>query len=146
MRRSYATLEEFPVWFYNLPPVHEGTPAHKTDRPPLVRLALDASGYLDAPEDGTLQFGVGDDVRIRLRVDDRDYTHEQAVAGVRVPAGTHHVTLGGDLERSQWALQPQWISPAPVWKSKSSIAPRCPAGNCAAFVSMASTLMRVPPY
>ena len=33
MRRGYTVLEEFPVWFYNLPPVHEGSPAQKVRSP-----------------------------------------------------------------------------------------------------------------
>src|SRR5687767_1226618 len=86
MRRGYTVLEEFPVWFYNLPPVHEGSPAQKEDRPPFVTLELNASGYIDAPADGTLRVAVDDDVRIALRIDDRLIEHEAAIAGIAVPA------------------------------------------------------------
>ena len=108
MRRSYTVLEEFPVWFYNLPPVLEGFPAEASDRPPLVRLRLNASGYLDVPQEGTLRLAVDEDVRLRLRVDDREFTHEQAVAGVRLAVGPHQVTLFGDLQRYHWALRAFW--------------------------------------
>jgi len=108
MRRSYTVLEEFPVWFYNLPPVLEGFPAEASDRPPMVRLRLDAHGYIDVPQEGTLRFAVDEDVRLRLRVDDREFTHDQALAGVRVPAGSHLVTLDGDLQRWHWALRAFW--------------------------------------
>jgi hypothetical protein len=119
MRRSYNALEEFPVWFYNLPPVHEGTPAQASDRPPMVRLRMNARGYIDVRQEGILQFAVDEDVRLRLRVDDRDFTHEQAVAGIRLPAGLHQVTLFGDLQRSHWALRTLWNG-NDLWRALSA--------------------------
>lgn len=108
MRRGYTVLEEFPVWFYNLPPVDEGSPAQKEDRPPFVTLELNADGYIDAPAEGTLRFEVARDVRIRLQIDGQSIEHDQAVAGVTVAAGIHHVTLDGNLQGSQWVLRPRW--------------------------------------
>lgn len=108
MRRSYTTLDEFPVWFYNLPPVFDGQPAEESDRPPKVRLALDAHGYVDAARAGTLRFEAGPDVQLRVRVDDRELTADEARAGVMIPAGIHRVVVNGDLQRLQWALRLWW--------------------------------------
>ena len=116
MRRGYTVLEEFPVWFYNLPPVHEGSPARKEDRPPFVKLELNATGYFDAPAEGRLKFAVDSDLRIRLRIDDQVIDHDQLVAGVTVPAGPHRVALDGDLQGSHWALRPLW-NDRDLWSS-----------------------------
>lgn len=116
LRRDYNTLEEFPVWFYNLPPVDEGSPAQKSDRPPLVTLGFNAGGYVDAPAAGTLRFETGEDVRLRLRVDDRDYSFAQAIAGVAVPAGVHRVSIDGELQRSHWSLRALWDN-RNLWKA-----------------------------
>jgi hypothetical protein len=116
MRRGYSVLEEFPVWFYNLPPVHEGSPAQKEDRPPFVTLELNASGYIDVPAEGTLRFHTDEDVRLQLRVDDQLIEHGQAVTGVRVPAGLHRIVVDGNLQRSHWALRPLW-NDRDLWSS-----------------------------
>jgi hypothetical protein len=108
MRRGYTVLEEFPAWFYNLPPVDTRQPAEKTDRPPLVSLHLDLAGHFVAPANGTFRIGAGEDVRVGVRIDDHEFTHEQSVAGIAVSEGTHRVVLAGDLQGSHWALRPLW--------------------------------------
>jgi hypothetical protein len=108
MRRGYDSLDEFPVWFYNLPPADEGMPAGADTRPPLVRLSLSASGFINAPERGTLRIEAGDDVRTRLRIGDREYGHDSAIAGVSLEQGPHFVVLNGELERDRWALRLYW--------------------------------------
>lgn len=119
MRRGYDELEEFPVWFYNLPPVFYGQPAQKEDRPPFVTLALSSSGYITVHDRGTLRIHAGDDVRVRLRIDDREFDHAAAVTGVSVDPGTHRVILDGDLARSHWALRLLW-NERDLWSSATA--------------------------
>lgn len=119
MRRGYEELEQFPVWFYNLPPVFYGQPAQKEDRPPFVKLALSASGYINVHDTGTLRISAGDDVRVRLRVDDQEFDHAAAQSGVSVTPGIHRVVLDGDLERSHWALRFLW-NERDLWSSTTS--------------------------
>jgi len=108
MRRGYDSLDEFPVWFYNLPPVDEGMPAGDDIRPPLVQLSLSASGFIVSPERGTLRVAAGADVRTRLQIDDREYDHDSAHSGVILEPGPHHVVLHGELERGRWGLRIYW--------------------------------------
>ncbi|HWI19726.1 MAG TPA: hypothetical protein VNT81_18365, partial [Vicinamibacterales bacterium] len=108
MRRSYDALDEFPIWFYNLPPADEGMPAGADTRPPLVRLSLSATGYINATERGTLRIEAGEDIRTRLRIDDREYDHASAIAGVSLEPGPHRVVLDGELERDRWSMRLFW--------------------------------------
>ncbi len=108
MRRGYTVLEEFPVWFYNLPPVHEGSPARKDDRPPLVTLELNATRLhrcacrrARCASTSTTMCGCG------CASTTSRSTHDQAHRRCsRCRPGTHHVALDGDLQRSHWALAP----------------------------------------
>jgi len=125
MRRGYAVFDEFPIWFYNLPPVDHRTAAIATDRPPLVTLQLFATGFLTAAEAGTFRLAVGEHVSTRVLLDGVWFTHEQATAGIAVGSGTHRLAIEGDLRESRWALRPLW-NDRDVFSA--SIATTAPAG------------------
>lgn len=116
LRRDYSTLEEFPVWFYNLPPVHQGTPAVKTDRPPFVELQMDATGFMRPSSAGVLRIEGGEDTSLDLELDGRAFTQSELVAGVPVTEGVHAVHARGRMVRSQWSLRMFW-NDRPFWRS-----------------------------
>jgi hypothetical protein len=123
MTRAYATLEQFPAWFYNLPPANFRQPAQDSDRPPNVPLRVDLHGYLQDSRPGVLSTIAGDDVRVRLSVDGVLVPAAQ-VSGVTLPPGPHRVTIEADLAGSRWSLAPLWNGGS-VWTA--AIATRIPA-------------------
>lgn len=126
MTRPYGVLEAFPAWFFNLPPAEPGHAATRDDRPPNLTTRLDVDGYLLAGAPGVLRVALGEDVRARVSLDDRDVTGQATADGVTVPAGSHRVSVAGDLVRSHWSLVPTWNG-TDVWSA--AIATRAPAGR-----------------
>ncbi|MDO8677384.1 MAG: hypothetical protein Q7R30_02315 [Acidobacteriota bacterium] len=113
MTTGYASIERFPLWFYNLPPVAIGQPAEDTDRPPHVTLRLDVEGFLHVNEAGILRVIAGPDVTTRLRIDGQN---EDAAAGVTLQPGLHQVSVEGHLVGSRWSLLPEWNG-ADLWRA-----------------------------
>jgi hypothetical protein len=108
MTESYEVLERFPAWFYNLPPPDLGMAASANDRPPNVKPSFTLDGYLQAGNSGVLQVLAGEDVTIRVRIDDRDVAGGLVTRGITLDAGLHRVAIHGDLVRSHWSLSPLW--------------------------------------
>jgi hypothetical protein len=108
MTRPYHSIYEFPVWFYNLPPATLQQPASDNDRPPLVTLAIDVSGFLQAKSDGVFRVETGNGVQLSATIDDVAITGQALAAGVPLTAGTHHVALSGSMSGEDWRLVPAW--------------------------------------
>ena len=116
MTRPYHSIYEFPVWFYNLPPATLQQPASDNDRPPLVTLAIDVSGFLQATSDGVLKVEAGDGVQLSSTIDGAAITGEALAAGVPLTAGTHDIALTGSMSGEDWRLVPTWNGGA-LWES-----------------------------
>lgn len=116
MTRAYRSTEEFPAWFFNLPPSNWGQPADETERPPYTTIALDLSGFLQAAADGVLRLETSGDVRLSAVVDGSAVPAADLAAGVRLPAGLHDIALSGTLAGEHWRLAPLW-NDRPVWRS-----------------------------
>jgi hypothetical protein len=108
MAEGYEVLERFPAWFYNLPPQDIGMQARPEDRPPHVTPSFTLDGYLSPDGPGRLQVLAGEDVRVRVRIDDRDVADEDVANGLVIEPGLHRVSVRGDLVRSHWSLSPLW--------------------------------------
>jgi hypothetical protein len=108
MARAYPSIDRFPVWFYNLPPAILEEPATESDRPPLVTLKFALSGFLQAARPGVLRVLAGEDVRAAGYVDGVEVSRDALMAGVPVAAGSHYVSIEGDLRGSRWSLVPTW--------------------------------------
>ena len=93
MRRCYTVLEEFPVWFYNLPPVLEGFPAEESDRPPLVRLNWTHTATSMSRKKARCGLRSARMCGSACAWTTASSTHDEALSGIRVPAGSHRVTL-----------------------------------------------------
>ena len=119
MTEGYDVLERFPAWFYNLPPMDAGMQAHAEDRPPNVNLSFTLDGYLFAEDSGSLQVLAGEDVKTRVRIDDRDADEASRQNGIAVAAGLHQVSIHGDLARSHWSLSPLWAG-GDVWRQTTA--------------------------
>lgn len=108
MARGYASLNEFPAWFYNLPPDNFRNPARAEEQPPFVTPAITVNGYLTSSRAGTLSIDAGRGVAIGLRVDGQPVDAEVMKQGVSVGPGTHAISVGGTLSGDKWSLVPRW--------------------------------------
>jgi hypothetical protein len=108
MTESYEVLERFPAWFYNLPPMDVGMQASANDRPPNVTPSFTLDGYLYVERPGSFQLLAGEDVKTRVRVDDRPAADDDVQRGMALDAGLHRVAIDGSLVRSHWSLSPLW--------------------------------------
>ncbi len=100
MTRPYASLAEFPAWFFNLPPIADGLPRPE-DRPPGATTAMTVQGFLSVPEGGLLHIETGEGVAATLRVDGGPETGES-----RLAAGVHTVNIAAMLTGDRWRLAP----------------------------------------
>ena len=110
--RPYAALEEFPIWFYNLPP-NNNQPATDADRPPLVTLRMFVSGALAAAESGMLRIETGADMQTQVAVDGVDRAAD-GDADLPIAAGVHDVTVTAQIQGGQWRFAPSWNGD-PLW-------------------------------
>jgi hypothetical protein len=108
MTRSYRSIAEFPVWFYNLPPATWFQPAQETERPPHVTLAIDVTGSLNARANGTFRVDTGEGVTLLATVDGVAVPRETLAAGLALPAGSHDIALTGTMVGERWRLVPIW--------------------------------------
>src|SRR5262245_18517866 len=105
MTRAYTRLEEFPVWFFNLPPATD-RPIEPEDRPPAAATTMTVMGFMRAGETGILGVDHSDAVAVTMSVDGGP-----EVAGVdeaRVDRGTHTVSMTARLAGNDWRFAPRW--------------------------------------
>jgi hypothetical protein len=107
--RSYHSLAEFPVWFFNLPPAGEGFPV-TADRPPGAVTRMVVTGFLHATDGGTLQIERTPDVQGAMSVDGSPDVEMAAVG-----RGTHFIIFDGLLKGADWRFVPTWNG-QDVWK------------------------------
>lgn len=117
MTAGYATLEQFPVWFFNLPPADPGSNNAAPDRPPNATLQLAVEGFLDAGKPGLFQISMRDDVQAVVLVD--GVAVADPAAGLTVAPGTHHVKIAGTLVGDRWSLEPRWNG-ADLWRATTA--------------------------
>ena len=113
MTRSYHDLNEFPAWFFNLPPDSESWPA-AADRPPGATVGITVRGFLHAREAGYLRIELARDVTARLYVDGAASAPEALIG-----PGTHAILINGTLTGDQWRLVPTWNG-ADLWSSPAA--------------------------
>ena len=118
MTRSYASIEQFPVWFFNLPPA-DHQPAQPSDRPPEARISMRTSGTLNTVETGRLHVAVGVDMRARVLVDGTDRSTEAMAEGIPIEPGLHEVVVDAELAGDQWRLRPTW-NDQDVWTATTA--------------------------
>jgi hypothetical protein len=106
--RPYFAADEFPVWFYNLPPATWLQPAEESERPPHVTIQIDMSGALDTPADGVFRVDTGADVDLAATIDGTSVTSAALASGVSLSAGPHDVALNGTMTGERWRLVPMW--------------------------------------
>lgn len=92
MTRLYGRFEEFPIWFYNLPPLDD-RPAQPTDRPPLVTMQLTLTGFLAPSRPGVFRVDAGTGLKTSIAVDGTEVTGEATGRGLTVDHGMHHVAI-----------------------------------------------------
>jgi hypothetical protein len=108
MTRSYADIWEFPAWFFNLPPPNDATTTEGY-RPGQPHIRFTASGFFDAPADGTLIVDTDPGMQTAVAIDGQDVSsvaagrHEVALA-----PGIHEVKVNADLGLKTWRLIPSW--------------------------------------
>ena len=109
MTRAYGSLEEFPAWFFNLPPPDESWPA-PADRPPAATTRLTLRGFLNPATAGTLTFATTPDLHASLSVDGGERVAEAALT-----PGAHLIALDATLTGENWRLVPLWNGGAMRW-------------------------------
>lgn len=108
MTRAYPTQNEFPAWFYNLPPGNFQFPSQPQDQPPFVTPAVNLDGFLTVQREGVLAMASGEGVHIETAIDGRTITPGDLKTGVRVGPGAHRVVMAGTLSGANWSLMPTW--------------------------------------
>ena len=103
MTRPYNVFDEFPVWFFNLPPPDENWPGPR-DRPPGAVTAMTVSGFLRVPAAGVLQILTGRDVAAVVHVDDGAATR----GGIVLTPGLHRILIDATLTGDRWRFAPLW--------------------------------------
>ena len=114
MTRSYPSIDRFPVWFFNLPPVDPKETPVETDRPPLATLQLALDGFLTVRAPGVFRVELGDDMRSYGRVDGEMVTASDLAEGINLSPGVHRVAIAADLHGDRWRLLPSWNG-ADLW-------------------------------
>jgi hypothetical protein len=121
MTRAYTGIGEFPVWFFNLPPVDGGLPV-EGDRPPTARTGMTVTGFLEVARAGELSFEFGGDMAgTALFVDGL-----AAPNSVRLEPGTHRIRVESLLTGVWWRFVPLWNG-ADLWSSRVMATLRRPA-------------------
>jgi hypothetical protein len=105
--RPYFVFDEFPIWFFNLPPptFH---PPDPEDRPPHAHFRAQLSGFLDVASPGTLALRTGPDMRVRLIVGGREAEQRGDSLTLHLPPANHRIDAQLELRGQQWQLQPLW--------------------------------------
>lgn len=108
MTRGYRTLNEFPAWFYNLPPDNFKEPSQPKEQPPFVVPAIHLEGTLSVAREGSLAIAAGDGVAIQTTLDGRPLDSNELRNGLLVAPGGHRVEIDGTLSGANWSLVPTW--------------------------------------
>lgn len=124
MTRPYAELAEFPVWFFNLPPVGDA-PLAPEDRPPDAVTAMTVTGFVHAERAGLLHVENGSRDAVMIRIDGGPESDAP-----QVPPGTHALTMTTTLTGDRWKFQPLWDNQSP-W---SALVPTVRRGGAADIV------------
>ena len=109
MTRPYTALPEFPVWFFNLPPVAD-TPLVAEDRPPAATTAMTVSGFVRTEQSGLIHIETTGNA-VMIRVDGGPESDTP-----RITPGTHGVTMTTILTGDRWRFVPTWSGGA-LWSS-----------------------------
>ena len=106
MTRSYGEMEEFPVWFFNLPAANGDLPRAE-DIPPAAVTRMTINGTLTAARPGVLRIETTPAVTATVRVDDQSLLGFQNTQGPFEVARTDTRTFNGpkmiDRCRNAWA-------------------------------------------
>ena len=102
MTRSYHAFEDFPAWFFNLPPPNESWP-QAIDIPPGATTPMYVRGYLTPATGGTLDFEGASGVTGTVSLDGRVTPWP-----MHVDAGTHTIAADAVLKYNKWALITKW--------------------------------------
>lgn len=119
MTRGFAATNEFPVWFFNLPPATWLQPALERERPPHVTLDLELHGSLHVSEAGSFRLLAGHDVAVTADIDGQPVSAAVLAGGVMLQPGTHDVAVRGRLTGDRWALLP-FIDDEPLWAAATA--------------------------
>ncbi len=100
MTRPFHSLEEFPAWFFNLPPPGDGWPG-PFDRPPGATTSMSVRGFLNLAKPGSLTFETTPEMAARWSVDGGP-----SVEAARLGPGSHIIALDATLTGDRWQLRP----------------------------------------
>jgi hypothetical protein len=104
MTRSFAGMEEFPVWFFNLPAANGDLP-HAEDVPPAAVTRMTIDGALTAAAPGVLRIATTPTVTATVRIDGQPVSVDGSAA---IPPGLHQVSIDATLVKNAWGLQVLW--------------------------------------
>jgi hypothetical protein len=110
--RAYLQHDQFPVWFFNLPPVTIIDVPQRGDVPPDATTQLTLTGILFAHDAGTLRLWTSPDVAAGLTIDGTSADP----AGAAVSPGSHTVAIDATLTGERWLLAPLW-NEGDLWHS-----------------------------
>jgi hypothetical protein len=102
MTRSYHAFEDFPAWFFNLPPPNESWP-RPVDIPPGATTPMHIRGYLTTTSPGTLDFEGASGVTGTVAIDGQIKPWPMPVE-----AGTHAIAIDAVLKYNKWAIVTKW--------------------------------------
>lgn len=99
---GWTEYKRFPVWFFNLAPAGNALPT-PDDRPPYTKLKMTVVGYLDVPEQGSLDLLVGKYTPTTMMVGGRpaEQTGESSYR-IDLTPGLHLVQIDSLLHSNQW--------------------------------------------
>ena len=104
MTRSYETIEDFPVWFFNLPAANGDLP-HPEDVPPAAVTRMTINGTLTASSAGVLKIVTTPAVTATARIDGQSVSVD---GSAEIPPGSHQVSIDTTLVKNDWRLQVLW--------------------------------------
>ncbi len=99
MTRSYHDFNEFPVWFFNLPPASESWPG-PLDRPPGATTRMTIRGFLNVRHAGVLRIATSSDIAAVTSIDG-----EAKEGDRRLDPGIHRVAVDATLRGDRWQLR-----------------------------------------
>jgi hypothetical protein len=105
--RGYARLDDFLVWFFNLPPRSDQLPA-ATDRPPEATLDATWSGYVLGDGAGPLRLELGPDMDSEIAIDGVAIDPAAARGGVTLTTGARELQIGSRLSADRWRMTALW--------------------------------------
>ena len=104
MTRSYLQMDDFPVWFFNLPAA-DGDLPQPEDVPPGAVTRMTIHGTLTAHRSGLLRVETSPSVMAAARIDGQPVPIDR---GVQVPAGSHAVLFDVTIAKNLWRLEMLW--------------------------------------